>query len=238
MEALETLGGESWFRLGDRDLATHLRRSQVLREGGSLTRATALLCRELGVQHRLLPMSDDPVATRVVTTEGELHFQHYFVREQCKPPVLSFHFDGAASARPQPEFLELLSADALGAVVICPSNPFVSVDPILALPGVREALSECRAPVIAVSPIVGGTALKGPAAKMLRELGREVTATSVAAHYAGLIDTFVLDHRDATLAPEISALGMDVHITATVMKSLEDREQLARAVLAVAGEAA
>jgi LPPG:FO 2-phospho-L-lactate transferase len=149
--------------------------------------------------------------------------------------VLGFHFDGVESARPQPQFLELLTADALRAVVICPSNPFVSVDPILALPGVREALTACRAPVIAVSPIVGGAALKGPAAKMLRELGREVTATSVAAHYAGLIDAFVLDHRDATLAPDIDAMGMDVHIAATVMQSLEDREQLAREVLALTG---
>ena len=237
MDALEDLGGESWFRLGDRDLATHLRRSQLLREGSSLTQATAALCRELAVEHRLLPMSDDPVSTRVVTTAGDLHFQHYFVREQCQPPVLGFHFDGVETARPQPEFFELLSSEELGAVVICPSNPFVSVDPILALPGVRGALSGCRAPVIAVSPIVGGAALKGPAAKMLAELGREVTASSVAEHYTGLVDTFVLDHRDATLASDIDATGMNVHIAATVMQSLEDREQLAREVLALAREA-
>lgn len=238
MEALAALGGESWFSLGDRDLATHLLRSQLLAGGASLSEATARLCSRLGVEHRLLPMSDDRVSTRVVTAQGELPFQQYFVRERCEPVVTGFRFAGADCATPHPEFMAQLDDDQLDAVIICPSNPFVSVDPVLALPGVRTALAACSAPVLAVSPIVGGTALKGPAAKMLAELGRDVSATAVAEHYLGLVDTFVLDRRDATLASEIETLGMAVHCTSTVMNSLADREQLAADLLDLVGASA
>lgn len=231
LQALAGLGGESWFQLGDRDLATHLRRTALLREGKSLSEATAILCRQLDVDARLLPMSDDRVSTMVDTEVGELSFQHYFVREQCRPGVRGFRFDGQDVAQPQPDILNLLADPELGLIVICPSNPFVSVDPILGLPGLKGAISDSAAPLLAVSPIVGGKALKGPAAKMLGELGLPVSAESVAAHYAGLVDLFVLDESDVTLAPAIEELGMQVATAPTIMNSLEDREQLARKIL-------
>lgn len=231
LEALAALGGESWFQLGDRDLATHLQRTALLRAGRGLGEATAILCRHLGVETRLLPMSEDRVSTIVATDAGELSFQHYFVREQCRPRVTGFRFDGQDRARPLPAMMDLLADPALGLIVICPSNPFVSVDPILGLPGLRDAISAAAAPLVAVSPIVGGKALKGPAAKMLGELGLPVGAESVAAHYAGLVDLFVLDESDVTLAPVIEDSGMQVATAPTIMRTLEDREQLARKIL-------
>jgi LPPG:FO 2-phospho-L-lactate transferase len=236
LEALERLAGETWFRLGDRDLATHVLRTQSLAAGASLSEVTELLCRQLGIAHRLLPMSDDPVRTMVATETGELAFQHYFVREQCRPVVTGFRFAGIAQARPQPAMMRLLQAGELTALILCPSNPFVSVDPLLGLPGVRAAIVDSGVPVIAVSPIVRGLALKGPAAKMMAELGMPVTALAVAEHYQGLVNCFVLDHADATLAADIEALGMRAAVTSTVMHTLADREQLAQSVLALAGE--
>jgi len=233
LDALEKLGGETWFRLGDRDLATHVHRSQLLRQGLSLSEVTAILCRELGVSQQLLPMTDDPVRTVVVTGQGELSFQHYFVREQCEPRVSGFRFDGVQSARPQPLLLELLASGTLSAIVLCPSNPFVSVDPMLSLPGMREAIAGAGAPVIAVSPIVGGRALKGPAAKMMAELGLPASAEAVARHYRGLVDTFVLDEADAALVAPVAALGMNAAVAPTIMESLADRENLARRVLSL-----
>ncbi|MEP5763035.1 MAG: 2-phospho-L-lactate transferase [Halieaceae bacterium] len=235
LDALAALGGEDWFRLGDKDLATHLQRTEQLRQGRSLSQVTRDLCGKLGVQTRLLPMTDGPVRTMVQCAAGEMPFQQYFVREQCRPVVTGFRFDGIESARPQPEILQLLQGQELAAVIICPSNPFVSVDPILKLPGLRQALLDCSCPLIAVSPIVGGEAIKGPAAKMLRELGREVSAAAVAEHYHGLVNTFVLDEDDATLAAGIRASGMDVTVAPTIMRSLDDREQLARVLIDVAG---
>ena len=234
LEALEQLGGESWFQLGDRDLATHIRRTALLREGQGLAAATAELCAQLGVATRILPMSDDPVRTIVDTDEGELAFQHYFVREQCRPRVTGFRFEGLEQARPQQGLLELLADPELGLVVICPSNPFVSVDPIIRLPGLADALRAAAAPLVAVSPIVSGKAIKGPAAKMFEELGLQASAESVAAHYAGLVDTFILDAADVTLAPRIAEQGMQVVTAPTIMNTLEDREQLARRVLELA----
>ncbi|GIX32014.1 MAG: LPPG--FO 2-phospho-L-lactate transferase [Porticoccaceae bacterium] len=174
LERLGALGGPTWFRLGDLDLATHLRRAELLASGATLSEATAALARALGVAVAVLPMSDDPVATLVDTDEGTLPFQHYFVARRCEPRVGGFRFAGIDAARPQPRFLALLEDPTLAAVILCPSNPFVSLDPILALPGVRARLAACPAPVVAVSPIVGGRALKGPAAKMLAELGLPV----------------------------------------------------------------
>ena len=237
MEALERLGGETWFRLGDRDLATHLRRSAALNGGEPLSAVTRQLCSALGVQCELLPMSDDPVRTVVISDEGDLPFQRYFVERRCEPAVTGFRFDGMATAQPLPRFMELLAPGAVDAVVICPSNPFVSVDPILDLPGVREALAASPAPVIAVSPLVGGRALKGPLAKMMGEMGLPVTAEGVAARYRGLVDGFVLDERDATLASGVESLGMKTAVLPTIMNSLADREVLARAVLDFAGVA-
>ena len=173
METLETLGGETWFRLGDRDLAMHVERTRRLRAGETLTTVTADLCARLGVAPRVLPMSDDPVRTRVRTDQGWIDFQEYFVRRRCEPVVHELAFHGATTARAQPEFLAALTDPATQAVVICPSNPFISIEPILAVPGVRAALADCAAPVIAVSPLIGGRAIKGPTAKMMAELGMD-----------------------------------------------------------------
>ncbi len=229
MATLERLGGETWFRLGDGDLALHMRRKTLLDEGSSLTAATAVIAEHLGVAHRILPMSDDPVRTRVLTPDGPLAFQHYFVRDRCAPTVVGFEFAGAESARVNP----LIPFDDLDAVVICPSNPFVSVDPILAVPGMREALSATGAPIIAVSPIVGGAAIKGPTAKMMRELGVPATTLEVAKHYAGLVTHFIVDEVDAQAAAKVRALGMAASVAPTVMRSLEDRLALAQTVLDV-----
>ncbi len=233
LEALSQLGGETWFRLGDRDLATHVERTRRLRAGESLTAVTDALCRALGVEAEILPMSDDPIRTVVDTPSGELSFQHYFVRDRCAPAVTGFRFEGVDAARPAPDFIAALEDDATAAVVICPSNPFVSVDPLLALPGIEAALRDSAAPVVAVSPIVGGQAIKGPAAKMMAELQMPVTAAAVARHYRerDLLDGFVVDRADASDAAEIEDLGLPTLVTGTVMKSLADRERLAREVL-------
>jgi LPPG:FO 2-phospho-L-lactate transferase len=231
MEALSALGGESWFRLGDLDTATHLQRTALLTSGLSLSAAMRQLCDRFEVPQRILPMSDETVETIVITEQGKLSFQHYFVREQCKPAVRGFYFRGIEQARPQRDFFAQLNNVALDAIVICPSNPFVSIDPILQLPGVRETLSDSAAPVIAVSPIVGGGAIKGPAAKMLREMNMPVSATAVANHYRDILDGFVLDGVDAQQAEAIAELGIVVHVTDTVMKSLGDRIRLANDVL-------
>ena len=231
MQTLESLGGETWFRLGDRDIALHLERTRRLRDGEPLSAVTADIARRLGVAACVLPMSDQPVRTIVETPDGPLAFQHYFVRAQCAPAVTGFRFDGAAAAQPAPGLLAALAAPALEAIVICPSNPYISIDPILSVPGLRDAIAASGTPVIAVSPIVGGRAIKGPTAKMMRELGLESDALAVAQHYAGLIDGFVLDDRDAAAADLVRALSIAPAATNTVMTSLQDRERLARFTL-------
>jgi LPPG:FO 2-phospho-L-lactate transferase len=228
LAALERLGGPTWFRLGDRDLATHVERRRRLAAGQTLTDATAALCAALGGGPRVLPMTDDRLRTMVQTDEGELEFQEYFVHRQCAPRVSGFHFAGEATARPTAAVLSALDAAEL--VVICPSNPFVSIEPILRLQGVRAALAGKA--VVAVSPIVGGQAIKGPAAKMLGELGLEVSALAVARGYGDLLSGFVLDNVDSALEPAVSALGVPVLVTDTVMRSDADRARLAREVLA------
>jgi LPPG:FO 2-phospho-L-lactate transferase len=227
MAALDRLGGETWFRLGDRDLATHLERRRRLAAGQTLTEVTQALSKALGVGPRLLPMSDGAVRTRVQTDEGELAFQEYFVHRQCRPRVNGFRFavDGEARAS-APVLAALEQADL---IVICPSNPFVSLGPILSLPGVRERLAQN--PGVAVTPIVGGQALKGPAGKMLAELGLPVSPVAVAEVYAGLVRGFVLDVVDAALEPQIGALGLSVLVTDTVMKTEADRARLAEEVM-------
>ena len=231
MKALESLGGETWFNLGDGDLATHVERTRRLAAGESLSQITDDFRRRLGISARLLPMTDDRVRTRLMTAAGWLDFQHYFVRQRCAPVIREIAFAGAAEARPQPEFLAALSDQNLRAVVICPSNPFISVDPILGLPGVRDALRSCGAPVVAVSPIIGGKAVKGPTAKMMAELALPVDAGAVARHYGDIIDFYVVDQTDADA---LCDLGLPVAFTRTLMLSLEDREALARAVLEAA----
>jgi LPPG:FO 2-phospho-L-lactate transferase len=231
MAQLARLGGPSWFRLGDRDLATHALRRAALDAGAPLTAVTAELCRRLGIRAPVLPMSDDPVRTIVHSAEGDLPFQEYFVARRCAPTVAGFSFAGIDQARPSGAVVAALNSAALEAVIFCPSNPFVSIDPILALPGFRDLLAAARVPVIAVSPIIGGAAVKGPAAKMMRELGLEPSAAAVAAHYQGLLDGFVLDEADAALAPAVAAQGVTVEVAPTLMRSREDRVDLARRCL-------
>jgi LPPG:FO 2-phospho-L-lactate transferase len=227
LDALGRLGGATWFRLGDRDLATHVERAHRLWAGESLTDVTASLCAALGVGPRVLPMTDDVVRTVVDTDEGELEFQTYFVYRHCEPRVRGFRFNGLEAAVATDSVLSTL--DEADVIVFCPSNPFVSLDPILSLPGVRERVQ--RRGAIAVSPIVGGKAVKGPAAKMLEELGLEVTAASVAAHYAGLLRGFVLDSVDADLRTGIESDSLRVLVTDTLMHTDSDRARLARELL-------
>lgn len=231
MAALTALGAEAWFHLGDRDLAVHVERTWRLAQGASLSHVTAHLCARLGITARVLPMSDDPVHTRVLTSEGWLDFQDYFVRRRCEPAVRDFEFAGAPAARAQSEALAALGRPDLRAVVICPSNPFVSVEPILAVPGLRDAIRACGAPVIAVTPIIGGRAVKGPAAKMMGELGLEVTAAAVARRYVDLASGFVTEAADPV--PEAVA-GMEYFPAATLMLTRQDRVRLAHEVLRAA----
>jgi LPPG:FO 2-phospho-L-lactate transferase len=231
MAALAALGGETWFQLGDGDLAVHVERTRRLAAGESLSAVTADFCRRLGVARHIVPMTDDRVRTRLRTSEGWLDFQDYFVRRRCEPRVSEIAYDGAAKARPQPRLLAALADPRLRAVVICPSNPFVSIEPLLAVRGLRQAIASCPAPVVAVSPIIGGRAVKGPTAKIMAELGIPVSAIAVADRYAGLIDGYVVDQADAASA---AALGVPVTAAQTLMLTLDDREALARHVLAAA----
>jgi len=230
LAAIARYGREPWFKLGDQDFATHILRTERLRQGASLTAVTAELAAALGVESRLLPMSDDPVATMVDTPDGRLGFQDYFVARRQRDDVLGVVFDGIEAARPTTEVGMALAAADL--VVLCPSNPIVSVGPILAVPGLRAVVERAPAPVVAVSPIVGGRALKGPADRMLATLGHEVSAVGVAALYQGLIDGLVVDEADRPLVPRIEALGIAALVTATVMGGAEDRRRLAAEVVA------
>ncbi len=232
LRMLGRYGEPTWFRIGDADLATHVRRTRLLQEGATLTQATEAMSQALGVPSRLLPATDDRLRTTIGTDAGELDFQDYFVGRRQEPEVRAIRFDGVEDARPTHEVLDAIgAADAL---VIAPSNPLVSIGPILALPGMREAFaaaSDRRTPRVAVSPILGGRALKGPADRMLASLGHEASAVGVARLYAGLVDTFVLDETDAGLAPQIAALGMTPLVLPTVMAGDEDQAALARALL-------
>lgn len=232
METLGALGGDTWFRLGDRDLALHAIRTARLAAGERLTSITADLAARLGARPRILPMSDDRVRTRLRTSEGWLDFQPYFVGLRCAPIVHELAFAGAETARPTTELLETLARPDLSAIVICPSNPFISVDPILAIPGLRDALKASGAPIVAVSPIIAGQAVKGPTAKMMAELGLPVSAAAVAEHYGDLLSAYVLDSADAAQA---AAIAVPTTTTQTLMTTLEDRENLARVVLQAAG---
>jgi LPPG:FO 2-phospho-L-lactate transferase len=238
MASLGRLGGPTWFNLGDGDLATHVERTQRLARGETLSKVTRHLCRQLGIAHHVAPMSDRSVRTIVHTADGALAFQDYFVRLRCEPAVSAVTFDGIGDATPSAAFAAAMTDPALQAVVICPSNPMLSIDPILSIPGVLQWLRQRRVPVVAVSPIVGGQAIKGPAAKMLRELGRDASVAGIAAHYRGLIDGLVFDALDEEAAPEIEAFGMAVSVTDTVMKDLGDQERLAGEVLDFAAQLA
>ncbi|HSC75068.1 MAG TPA: 2-phospho-L-lactate transferase [Pseudomonadales bacterium] len=232
MQALETLGGETWFRLGDKDIATHLLRTQQLAQGKTLTAVTAQLCAKLGIQHTVLPMSNNAVRTIVNTDAGELAFQDYFVRQQCKPAVRGVRFSGAETSTLSPEILAALNDPELRAVIICPSNPLLSIAPILAVPGMREQLIALREKIIVVSPLVGGQAVKGPTAKMMQEMHIPTDSKSIVDFYTGLLGILVIDACDANDADALRAQGITVQITRTLMKTDEDRIALARALLA------
>jgi LPPG:FO 2-phospho-L-lactate transferase len=226
---LSRYGEASWFNLGDRDFATHIFRTNQLRNGTSLTEITNSVRLSLGVRSTILPMTDSYTPTRVVTDEGEMHFQEYFVRRRCQPRVAGISFDNIESAKPAPGVLSaILDANA---VIICPSNPFISIGPILAVPGVREALRKTQATVVAITPIIEGKALKGPSADMLRDLGHEVSARGVAALYRDFVDLFVLDETDAGLEAGIKELGHAVLLTDTMMTTIETKKRLARKVI-------
>jgi LPPG:FO 2-phospho-L-lactate transferase len=228
MNVLESLGSETWFRLGDGDLALHVERTRRLRAGETLSAVIADVARHFGITAQVVPMSDQPVATRVRTPGGELAFQEYFVRHRCEPRVTGVRFAGAEAARLAPAARAALTAPGLECIVICPSNPYLSIDPLLAITELRDLLTTATVPVIAVTPLVGGRAIKGPTAKIMAELGLPLTPLTVARHYAGLIDGFVLDAADAELAAQFDC---PVHVCDTVMVSLADRERLAREVL-------
>ncbi|HUQ75296.1 MAG TPA: 2-phospho-L-lactate transferase CofD family protein [Burkholderiales bacterium] len=228
---VKALGGPDRPTHGDRSLAAALLRAQGLASGRRLSEITLDFCRHLGIAAHVLPMSDDRVTTYVVTDDGNVTFQDYFRQLACEPPVRGFQYAGVEAARIPDPILDALHAEDLEAVIICPANPYHVIQPILALPGMKELLRRRRAPVIAVTPIVGGRALKGSAGKIMRELGREPSARSVAGEYLRLIDGFVLDSEDSTLVDSVASLGMDVVALPTIMRSLDDRVALAHEVL-------
>ena len=217
---LEELGADSWFRLGDRDLALHLVRTQMLNQGATLQNVADRLSESLGIDHRIAPMSSDKISTTVNTPNGKLAFQEYFVREQCEPAVIDFDFEGIEKSTPNPVVMSWL--DECDGIIICPSNPYVSVDTILSVPKYRDAFQS--KPVIAVSPIVGGLAIKGPAAKMMTEFGVPPTPIAVAKHYGSLLSGFVLDQTDHEQAKDIPIPSI---VTQTIMLTLQDRIALA-----------
>ncbi|HEV2194939.1 MAG TPA: 2-phospho-L-lactate transferase [Candidatus Acidoferrum sp.] len=231
LKRLAAYGRPDWFNLGDRDLATHIHRSALLEEGKTLSEVAESIRVALGVKARILPMSDDPVPTIIETNEGAMHFQKYLVKRRAEPIVEGIQFRGVEAARPAPGVLEAIREASR--IIICPSNPLISIGPILAVPGVREQLRSCREETFAVCPIVGGKSLKGPSDKMLEQLGYEATALGVAKLYADFSGTFVIDPVDKRQAGEISSLGMKVAIVPTVMKTLSQKRKLARALLSL-----
>ena len=229
LAALGRLGAETWFQLGDRDLATHIFRTERLRAGAKLSVVTREIGAALGVTSVIVPMSDDPVRTMVETAAGLLEFQDYFVRRRAKDAVREVRFHGSEKAKPAAGVLDaIVQADA---VIFCPSNPIISIGPILAVPGIRKALERRRGATAAISPIVGGRALKGPAAKMMRELKMSASALGVARYYRGLVNVFILDKEDETQAAKVESLGMRAIVTDTIMTGLSKKKALARAVM-------
>jgi len=229
LKRLAAYGRPDWFNLGDRDLATHIHRSALLEEGRTLSEATESIRTALGVKARILPMSDDPVPTIIESNEGAMHFQKYLVKRRAEPVVEGIRFAGVEQARPAPGVLEAIREASR--IIVCPSNPLISIGPMLAIPGVREQLRERREDVLAVCPIVGGKSLKGPSDRMLAQLGYEATALGVARLYADFSGTFVMDPADKKYAGAISALGMQVAVLPTVMKTGSQKRKLALALL-------
>ncbi len=236
LQTLADLGGEDWFQLGDRDLAVHLLRTAELAKGRTLTEVTGSLCAALDLPTRVLPVTDASVATRVISDQGELAFQEYFVRERAEPIVKSIRFAGADESALSPEVAGLLASATTEAILIAPSNPWLSIDPMLAVGGMREALRNAPAPVVAISPIVNGQAIKGPTAKIMRELSLDVSPLSVARHYRDVLDGFILDSLDQQLAADVSAEGLAVLACQTIMNTLADKKTLAQAARAFAAD--
>ncbi len=231
MHVLESLGGPGWFRLGDGDLAVHVERTHRLRTGESLTAVTARLARALGIGTVVLPMTDQPVATRVLTTEGRLDFQDYFVARRAEPRITGIEFSGHESAQPTQAVRSALASPGLQAIVLCPSNPWLSMDPILSVPGMRSAVRSAGVPVVAVCPLIAGRSVKGPTSKIMSELGIEANPHSIAMHYASVADGLVIDAADASWADRCP---VPTHVTPTLMRSLEDRKRLAAETVAFA----
>ena len=231
LSALKRLGDETWFQLGDLDLATHIKRTSMLRAGKSLSEATQHLAKNLGILHDVIPMSDDSVKTKAITKSEELDFQDYFVRRKCEPAIHEIKFEGISTAKPSQQFIDAISQAET--IIICPSNPIVSIAPIIELPGIKELVSNFKGKRIAVSPIIGKQALKGPAAKMMMELNEDVSSIGVAKRYIGICDWFVIDKADTEEANEIEKLGMNVHITSTIMNSDEEKIDLANKILSL-----
>jgi len=229
LSMLSRYGLETWFKLGDKDLATHVYRTYLLKSGLRLSRVTSELCRRLGLRVKILPVTDNRLRTMIVTEEGTLSFQEYFVKKRCEPKVLEVFFDGADEAEPAPGVIEsIMNADV---IIICPSNPILSIQPILAVKGVREALRRSDKPVVAITPIIAGKAVKGPAVKIMRELGYAASASTVAEFYRDFLEIFVLDIRDRGLKSVIESLGLKVSLHDTLMRTPEDEIRLAKEVL-------
>ena len=231
LETLRALGGASWFQLGDRDLALHLRRRELLEQGARLTEATAALAQAFKVPQTLLPMSDTPVRTQVTTNQGILAFQEYFVRERCAPVVSAITYAGAEAATLSPELAAAFSDPDLRLIILCPSNPFLSVAPLLAIPGLRAALAARRVPAVAICPLIGGAAVKGPTAKLMDELAMAKTPAAIARYYEGFIDGLVLDQQDGEHAKAVQNTGVTPDVAPTLMLSLEDKVALAKHTL-------
>ena len=228
MRALAALGGETWFQLGDGDLALHVERTRRLAGGEPWSRICEDVARRLGVRARVVPACDTAVRTAVRTPGGRLPFQHYFVRDRCEPAITGFDFEGAAGARPCDAALEALAGESLRCVVVCPSNPFISIDPILAVQGMSDAIRAAGVPVVGVSPVIGGDAVKGPTAKMMRELGLDVSNRTVERHYGDIVDAWIIDSADAD---DVAGFGRPVRAAPTLMRTDADKESLAQAVL-------
>ena len=233
MSAISEIAEETWFALGDRDLAIHIERSRRLRLSESLGEITADIADKFGIKAQLLPMTNDPAGTTIYSSAGHLNFQDYFVRLNCNPVIKKVLYEEASSATPNPEVLKALNQTEIRAIVFCPSNPFLSVDPILAVPGIREAIANSQAPVIGVSPIISGRAVKGPTSKIMRELSLPLTAQAIAQHYHPLLNGYIIDNTDKDKSNE---MNIPVKKTKTLMISLEDRENLAREVLSFADD--
>lgn len=228
MQMIDRLDGETWFKLGDRDLATHVERTRRLAGGSTLADVTRDLCRAMGVRHTVVPGTSDPLRTIVQTGDKRLSFQHYFVKLRCEPPVDGLAYEGASTARPAQAILDALNSQALEGIILCPSNPYLSIAPMLSMPELSDAIKRRKRPAIVVSPIIGNSAVKGPAAKMMRELGHQPSCLAVAEFYRGLIDFIMIDRSDSKYVPAIVQLGIRPIMSDIMMRDLNDRCRLAR----------